>query len=135
MAPRFGFDDGTKLGFDATLVLATLLISQLKDANASGHPHAVPVPQGSDVRRSCSQSRHARAAGPSTSEHPSDHTKIWSDLSGDYNIMQFFYENMYSTTDYLMQDQVQEALTIAELGRHLWKKIQICIRLIFVRLK
>lgn len=82
MAPRFGFDDGTISDFDATLVLATLLISQLNDTNASDHPHSVPVPQGCDVRRSCSQSRNARATGPSTSEHPSDHTKIWSDLSG-----------------------------------------------------
>ncbi|XP_020585334.1 cell cycle checkpoint control protein RAD9A isoform X2 [Phalaenopsis equestris] len=82
MAPRFGFDDGTSSNFDATLVLASLLISQLNDTNASDYPHAGPVPQGSDVRRN-SQSRHARAAGPSsTSEHPSDHTKIWSDLSG-----------------------------------------------------
>ncbi|KAH0462030.1 hypothetical protein IEQ34_009605 [Dendrobium chrysotoxum] len=83
MAPKFGFDDGTNSGFDTKLVLATMLISQLNETNASDHPHAVPVPQGSDVRWNGSQSGHAKAAGPSpTSDHPSDYTKIWSDLSG-----------------------------------------------------
>lgn len=100
MAPRFGFDDGTNTGFDTKLVLATMLISQLNETNASDHPHAVPVPQGSDVRWNGSQSVHAKAAGPSpTSDHPSDYTKIWSDLSGDDNVIHFISFNLHSAND------------------------------------
>lgn len=84
MAPRFGFDDGTNSDFDTTLVLATMLISQLNsEINASDQPHPVQVPDENDVRKSCSQSRNGISAGPSAvAEHLSDHTKIWSDLSG-----------------------------------------------------
>ncbi|KAK8959830.1 hypothetical protein KSP40_PGU019774 [Platanthera guangdongensis] len=83
MAPRFGLD-GTNSDFDATLVLATMLISQLNsETNASDQPHSVQVPEENDIRKNCSQSRHGKSAGPSAvAEHLSDHTKIWSDLSG-----------------------------------------------------
>ncbi|KAK8928309.1 hypothetical protein KSP39_PZI017345 [Platanthera zijinensis] len=70
--------------FDATLVLATMLISQLNsETNASDQPHSVQVPEENDIQKNCSQSRHGKSAGPSAvAEHLSDHTKIWSDLSG-----------------------------------------------------
>ncbi|PKA57668.1 cell cycle checkpoint control protein RAD9A [Apostasia shenzhenica] len=75
MAPRFGFDGGSFSEFDATLVLATMLISQLNRPDPSDQLPAVPEAQGNDSRRS--------AAGPSpVSDNPSDHTKIWSNLSG-----------------------------------------------------
>nr|XP_010938419.1 cell cycle checkpoint control protein RAD9A [Elaeis guineensis] len=72
MAPRFGFDDGSNSDFDATLVLATMLVSQLHEVNTADHPSVAQGPQ----------SQRAKAANASTVEHPSDHTKIWSDLSG-----------------------------------------------------
>ncbi|XP_051141597.1 uncharacterized protein LOC127258695 [Andrographis paniculata] len=65
MAPKFGSDDVSFSNFDATLVLATMLASQL-----SGQPSGVAA-EGALPQR--------RAKG-NTSEHPSDHTRIWSDL-------------------------------------------------------
>ncbi|KAG0495709.1 hypothetical protein HPP92_000400 [Vanilla planifolia] len=83
MAPRLGFDDGTNLELDATLVLATMLISQLNETNLPDRPRAAPEPQLSDTRRGSQTTRNDRATGPSSpAEHPSGHTKIWSDLSG-----------------------------------------------------
>lgn len=82
MAPRFGFDDSSISDFDATLVLATILVSQLNEgATTDCHPVA-PVPPDQDVCGMGSQSHRARVSIPSASEHPSDHTKIWSELSG-----------------------------------------------------
>ncbi|KAL8527973.1 hypothetical protein ACS0TY_005691 [Phlomoides rotata] len=71
MAPKFGVDDSSYSNFDATLVLATMLVSQLNGGNSSEPPQAetcgAPGQQGSKGN---------------TSEHPSNHTKIWSELSG-----------------------------------------------------
>lgn len=72
MAPRFGFDDGLNSDFDAMLVLATMLVSQLNEVNSTDHPSVAHMPQ----------SQHAKAANASTVGNPSDHTKIWSDLTG-----------------------------------------------------
>ncbi|KAI5072501.1 hypothetical protein GOP47_0012607 [Adiantum capillus-veneris] len=95
LAPRFGLDDSGQVDFDATLVLATMLGSQLREADNEGaelQAGANPTPP-SQLRRSTAQA----AAGPQTSaqrmqrmsasaqksagEH-SDHTKIWSEVSG-----------------------------------------------------
>ncbi|KAG6497150.1 hypothetical protein ZIOFF_045038 [Zingiber officinale] len=73
MAPKFGFDDGTNSDFDATLVLATMLVSQLNDGLEQ--PSVPPVPQ-SDPSTACNVN-----ALP-VSNNPSNHTKIWSELSG-----------------------------------------------------
>ncbi|KAL3629911.1 hypothetical protein CASFOL_026223 [Castilleja foliolosa] len=69
MAPKFGLDDGSSGNFDATLVLATMLVSQLS-GNSSEPP------------------QEATTGGPphhgtkgNSAEHPSDHTRIWSELS------------------------------------------------------
>ncbi|KZV41780.1 hypothetical protein F511_17149 [Dorcoceras hygrometricum] len=67
MAPKFGSDDGSISSFDATLVLATMLISQLNVGDSAGPPPTA--------------SAGASAQG-NTSDHPSDHTRIWSELSG-----------------------------------------------------
>lgn len=75
MAPRFGFDNGSNSDFDATLVLATMLVSQLNEVNTTDRPSVAQEPQ----------SQHAKAGNASTVEHPSDHTKIWSDLSGNWH--------------------------------------------------
>ncbi|XXG80624.1 hypothetical protein AAC387_Pa09g1446 [Persea americana] len=92
MAPKFGLDDVVNSDFDATLVLATMLISQLHEGNTSGHPPVAPVSGGQADCGTGSQAQHlhhasaqdrSRVANPSsTSEHPSDHTRIWSELSG-----------------------------------------------------
>ncbi|VVA96574.1 unnamed protein product [Arabis nemorensis] len=77
MAPKFGFGDGSSSSFDATLVLATMLVSQLQEgvppeaANSTGGHAAEQV--GSEPQERSRQS---------TSEHPSDHTRVWSELSG-----------------------------------------------------
>lgn len=86
MAPRFGFDDGSISDFDATLVLATMLASQLNDGNITNHPPGASVPHAPDVRGNGSQSERARTGiQPAASDHTSDNTKIWSDLSGAFS--------------------------------------------------
>ena len=86
MAPRFGFDDGSNSDFDATLVLATLLVSQLTEGNIPDQPPAASVPHAQDNQGNGSQSERARSGNrPAVSEHPSDNTKIWSDLSGAFS--------------------------------------------------
>ncbi|GMN43904.1 hypothetical protein TIFTF001_013103 [Ficus carica] len=82
MAPKFGLDDGSDLNFDATLVLATMLVSQLHD-QPSEPAQAVTATHAQAKKRTGSQAQ-ARS-GANISEHPSDHTKIWSDLSGSAN--------------------------------------------------
>ncbi|XP_077240720.1 cell cycle checkpoint control protein family isoform X2 [Tasmannia lanceolata] len=90
LAPKFGMDDGTNSDFDTTVVLATMLISQLRERNTTEHPPPVPVPSGQAVHGAGSQAQCAphthdrpRVANPSpVLEHPSDHTRIWSELSG-----------------------------------------------------
>ncbi|KAK4427647.1 hypothetical protein Salat_1533700 [Sesamum alatum] len=71
MAPKFGLDDGSCSNFDATLVLATMLVSQLNGGNSSEPPTGAtagaPAQQGTKG---------------TNSEHPSEHTRIWSELSG-----------------------------------------------------
>lgn len=80
MAPKFGFEDGPYSNFDVTLVLATMLISQLREGTASELPqaatrmHAQTENGGSHVQQENCKTN--------ASEHPSDHTRIWSDLSG-----------------------------------------------------
>lgn len=76
MAPKFGVDDSSFSNFDATLVLATMLVSQLSGGTSSETPAAatsagVTAPQGTKGN---------------TSEHPSDHTRIWSELSGEFSV-------------------------------------------------
>ncbi|XP_027107742.1 uncharacterized protein [Coffea arabica] len=68
MAPKFGLDDGSCSNFDATLVLASMLASQLHNGTSA-------EPQPAEARAD------GRSKG-NTSEHPSDHTRIWSELTG-----------------------------------------------------
>ncbi|XP_076931714.1 uncharacterized protein LOC143596956 [Bidens hawaiensis] len=65
MAPKF-VDDASVSNFDATMVLATMLVSQLHATTTSPEPVPEPAPAPS------------KNIG---SEHPSDHTRIWSELS------------------------------------------------------
>ncbi|VFQ84997.1 unnamed protein product [Cuscuta campestris] len=78
MEPKFGFDDGSGSNFDAAMVLATMLTSQINNVNS---PH-----KASPSHRQVDQSRGAQTHDGSrgnNSEPPSDHTRIWSDLSGN----------------------------------------------------
>ncbi|CAN8269657.1 unnamed protein product [Cochlearia groenlandica] len=80
MAPKFGLGDGSSSSFDATLVLATMLVSQLQEGFPTQHPEAVNSTGGHDDEHLGSEpqerSRHGAA------EQPSDHTRVWSELSG-----------------------------------------------------
>ncbi|KAL7145353.1 hypothetical protein ABFS83_07G076800 [Erythranthe nasuta] len=75
MAPKFGLDDddGSTSNFDASLVLATMLVSQLNNGGNSSQPH----PTVANNRAPENQ-----ATKGNTCENPSDHTRIWSELSG-----------------------------------------------------
>lgn len=91
LAPKFGLDDGANTDFDATLVLATMLISQLREANDSEQivvehrvaqcDHVAGL-QGFQTPQNNSQRRCGQAVPSSVSEPPSDNTKIWSNISG-----------------------------------------------------
>lgn len=95
LAPRFGLDDSDHSDFDATLVLATMLGSQLRDVD--GSEFAVPQAAGnpmptSQLNRSTghggarpqpsSQRVQQNSTSTSKSAEQSDHTKIWSEISG-----------------------------------------------------
>ncbi|KAJ8526384.1 hypothetical protein K7X08_028861 [Anisodus acutangulus] len=79
MAPKFGLDDGSNSTFDATLVLATMLMSQLNTASSSENPQfaGTSYGQANDGRQAPVQERPKGNSGL-----PSDQTRIWSDLSG-----------------------------------------------------
>lgn len=76
MAPRFGFDGASSSDFDATLVLASMLVSQLNDETIDHHPA-----MASGACEMGTEQEPARAPSP-VSDRPSNHTKIWSDLTG-----------------------------------------------------
>lgn len=82
MAPKFGLDDGSSSNFDATIVLATMLMSQLHEGNPSQNPPVDDAMHGQIDHRMGSQAQPGTSRA-NVSEHPSNHTKIWSDLSGN----------------------------------------------------
>ncbi|KAL2469170.1 cell cycle checkpoint control protein family [Forsythia ovata] len=79
MAPKFGFDDGSNSNFDATLVLATMLVSQFNGVNSTAPAAAAAA--AATASHGTGAPAHDRSKG-NVSEHPSDHTRIWSELSG-----------------------------------------------------
>ncbi|XWS64521.1 hypothetical protein CRYUN_Cryun05aG0011000 [Craigia yunnanensis] len=81
LAPKFGLEDGSASNFDATLVLATMLISQLHEGNPSEPVQAATTVHDQAMHGAGSQAQQERFRAK-VSEHPSDHTRIWSDLSG-----------------------------------------------------
>lgn len=80
MAPKFGLGDGSSSSFDATLVLATMLVSQLQE----GIPPEPPEAENSTGGHAAEQvgSQPQGRSRQSASVHPSDHTRVWSELSG-----------------------------------------------------
>lgn len=82
MAPKFGLDDGSNSNFDATLVLATMLTSQLHESHPS-HPAQADTTMHAQAENGTGSQAQQVRSGANISEHPSDHTRIWSDLSGN----------------------------------------------------
>ncbi|KAK7397183.1 hypothetical protein VNO78_18350 [Psophocarpus tetragonolobus] len=81
LAPKFGMDDGSHSNFDATLVLATMLISQLHEGAASEPPVAATRTHPHTEEGNASDMQPDNCRANVSSEPPSDHTRIWSDLS------------------------------------------------------
>ncbi|CAI0459924.1 unnamed protein product [Linum tenue] len=82
MAPKVGLSDASGSNFDATLVLATMLTSQLREENPSEQPQRAASIPAQAVRQKEPQAQPESSHRATASEHPSDQTKIWSDLSG-----------------------------------------------------
>ncbi|CAJ1960813.1 unnamed protein product [Sphenostylis stenocarpa] len=80
LAPKFGLEDGSHSHFDATLVLATMLISQLHEGTGSEPPAGTRI-QTHTEERNASHVQQENCRANASSELPSDHTRIWSDLS------------------------------------------------------
>jgi cell cycle checkpoint control protein RAD9A len=80
MAPKFGLGDGSSSSFDATLVLATMLVSQLQEGIPAEPPEAANSTGGHAAEQV--GSRPQERSRQNASEHPSDHTRVWSELSG-----------------------------------------------------
>lgn len=93
IAPRFGLDDSAHSNFDSTLVLATMMSSQLRGADdssgqaihtANSNGAGPSSREGSQDRTPSNDSvrRGNRPDMTPGSAHRSDETAIWSDLSG-----------------------------------------------------
>ncbi|KAL9235027.1 hypothetical protein vseg_009828 [Gypsophila vaccaria] len=82
MTPRFGLDDdGSASNFDVKLVLATMLTSQLHEGNQTGAAPSDGTLNGK-ANDETGHEVHGERSRVHASSHPSEHTKIWSDLSG-----------------------------------------------------
>ncbi|CAN4099604.1 unnamed protein product [Withania somnifera] len=79
MAPKFGLDNGSNSTFDATLVLATMLMSQLNTACSSENPQVAGSSYG---QANAGRQAPVQERSKGNSGLPSDQTRIWSDLSG-----------------------------------------------------
>lgn len=75
-------DDGAASDFEATLVLATMTVSQLSDSDDAQQPAT-----------SAQNAGEPGAAAPTlVPENVSNHTKIWSELSGVYLSCEMFFQ-------------------------------------------
>jgi cell cycle checkpoint control protein RAD9A len=83
MAPKFGLDDGSSSNFDATLVLATMLISQLHEGNPLEPPQVATCTRHLQNEHGTGSEAQREGCRPNISEFPSDHTRIWSEISGN----------------------------------------------------
>ncbi|KAI3979942.1 hypothetical protein MKX01_042596 [Papaver californicum] len=82
MAPKFGLDDGSTSDFDVTLVLASMLVSQLHPQNPPECPPAADPETCGQADKGTGSVAQQEGSRASVSEQPSDHTRIWSELSG-----------------------------------------------------
>ncbi|KAL3728313.1 hypothetical protein ACJRO7_032979 [Eucalyptus globulus] len=77
MAPKFGIDEGASSNFDAMLVLATMLTSQLQEGTTGPSANGMPG-QADTAEASGEQPERNRT---SASEIPSNHTRICAAIS------------------------------------------------------
>lgn len=84
MTPRFGVDDIAISNFEATLVLATMLVSQLHEGNTMEAADADATRQDQTNPGVSSRTQQEKNR-PTGSEDPSNHTRIWSELSGQWS--------------------------------------------------
>lgn len=118
MAPKFGLDDVSCSNFDATLVLSTMLASQLNVINSSPLPPVattgIPAQQGTKGN---------------TSEHPSTRTKIWSELSGEMSscgiMLKTFSICVFHETIHMQE--VPQKMVMLLIGMSMRKEIKIQI--------
>ncbi|MCL7043731.1 hypothetical protein MKW94_020775 [Papaver nudicaule] len=82
MAPKFGLDDGSTSDYDVTLVLASMLVSQLHQPNPPECPPAAAPGTSGQADQGAGYIAQQEGSRASVSEQPSDHTRIWSELSG-----------------------------------------------------
>lgn len=89
LAPNFGVENAPTADFDATLVLATMLLSQLHEGNVSERAPAAAVATGMQdhgnpvpCHSAAEETSRRMVMSPNNSQNPSDHTRIWSELSG-----------------------------------------------------
>lgn len=90
MAPKFGLDDGSTSDFDVTLVLASMLVSQLHPQNPPECPPAADPETCDRADQGTGSAAQQEGSRACVSEQPSDHTRIWSELSGRAFISVFF---------------------------------------------
>lgn len=111
MAPKFGLDDGSSSNFDATLVLATMLISQLREGNSSEPPQGATT---THVQAVCGTGSQPQArCRANASEHPSDHTRIWSELSGNQSFMYLIIcTKSYIIIYFVLMQEVQQEVVV-----------------------
>ncbi|GAB2277457.1 hypothetical protein Dimus_012163 [Dionaea muscipula] len=81
LAPRFGLDDGSTSIFDVKLVLATMLTSQLDEGNTNAHRQMAATTHGQPDQGTRPEAQLDKS-GVNASDNASNHTRIWSDLSG-----------------------------------------------------
>ncbi|WVY94801.1 hypothetical protein V8G54_033889 [Vigna mungo] len=74
LAPKFGLEDGSHSNFDATLVLATMLTSQLHEGAVSEPPRGATRAHPHTEERNASYMQQENCRANASSELPSDHT-------------------------------------------------------------
>ncbi|KAK2640229.1 hypothetical protein Ddye_028024 [Dipteronia dyeriana] len=74
MAPKFGLDNGSSSNFDYTC-------TSNHEANSSGPPEATTTMPG-QVNHGAGSQPEQEGCRVNVSEHPTDHTRIGSELSG-----------------------------------------------------
>lgn len=116
LAPKFGLDDGSGSNFDVTLVLATMLISQLHEGNPSELAPAATTVHNQAMHRTGSEAQEERVR-PNVPEHPSDHTRIWSDLSGNHSPSFYDAVFMLNLMHYSYQEVQQKAVMRLKKGK------------------
>ncbi|EFJ14694.1 hypothetical protein SELMODRAFT_119863 [Selaginella moellendorffii] len=97
LAPKFSVDDAANADFDATLVLATMLGSQLRSSDSASDraPTDAQLAQGAPQagyttpKNAANKETAAMGSGPR-----SDHTVIWSELSDERSAQQLFGKDL-----------------------------------------